>query len=58
MGGAAVLNDDFNPFTAFTSVEGPLGLDVQNLLDVTGIQQDFLDTIFGLIGPLGGLFTN
>ena len=52
------LNNDFNPFTAFAELEAPLGQDIENLLEVTGIQQDVLDPIFGLIGPLGGLFTS
>jgi PE-PPE domain len=51
------LNNDFNPFTLFTDVEAPIGQDIQNLLTETGIQQDILDPIFGLLGPLGGLFT-
>jgi hypothetical protein len=41
------LNDAFDPFTLFTQIEGPLGQDVQNLLDVTGIQQDFFTPFFG-----------
>ncbi|MGA9493042.1 MAG: PE-PPE domain-containing protein [Mycobacterium sp.] len=52
------LNTDFNPFTAVIDLEGPLGADIQNLLDLTGIQQDLLDPILGLVGPLGGLFTS
>jgi hypothetical protein len=52
------LNTDFNPFTAFDAVEGPIGQDIQTLLDDTGIQQDLLDPILGLFGPLGGLFTS
>jgi len=52
------LNNDFNPFTLFTAVEGPIGQDIQNLLLETGIQQDLLDPILGLIGPLGGLITS
>jgi PE-PPE domain len=52
------LNTDFNPFTAFIDIEGPLGADIQNLLDLTGIQQDLLDPVFGLVGTLGGLFTS
>jgi hypothetical protein len=30
----------------------------ENLLVATGIQQDILDPILGLFGPLGGLFTS
>lgn len=52
------LNDDFNPFTAFIAIEGPLGQGVQNLLDITGIQQDLLNPILGLFGVLGGIFTS
>jgi PE-PPE domain len=52
------LNNDSNPFTAFAELEAPLGQDIENLLEATGIQQDILDPIFGLIGPLGGLFTS
>jgi hypothetical protein len=47
-----------HPFTAFIDIEGPLGPDFQNLLELTGIQQDLLDPVLGLIGPLGGLFTS
>jgi hypothetical protein len=52
------LNTDFNPFTAFIDIEGPLGAEIQNLLEITGIQQDLLDPGLGLIGLLGGLFTS
>jgi hypothetical protein len=52
------LNNDFDPYTAFTAVEGPLGQDVHNLLDLTGIQQDILNAILGLFGTLGGIFTS
>ena len=52
------LNTDFNPFTAFIDIEGPIGADIQNLLDVTGIQQDLLDPLLGLVGTLGGMFTS
>jgi len=52
------LNDDFNPFTAFIDLEAPLGADIQNLLDLTGIQQDLIDPLAGLVGTLGGLFTS
>jgi len=41
-----------------TAIEGPIGQDIENLLELTGIQQDVLDPIFGLIGPLGGLLTS
>ena len=41
-----------------TAIEGPIGQDIENLLELTGIQQDVLDPIFGLIRPLGGLFTS
>jgi hypothetical protein len=46
------------PVAAFIDIEGPLGPDFQNLLELTGIQQDLLDPVLGLIGPLGGLFTS
>jgi hypothetical protein len=52
------LNNDFNPFTLFSSVEAPIGQDIESVLEETGIQQDLLDPIFGLIGPLGGLITS
>ncbi len=52
------LNTDFNPFTALIDLEGPLGADIQNLLELTGIQQDLLDPVFGLVGSLGGMFTS
>ncbi|MFZ1164135.1 PE-PPE domain-containing protein [Mycobacterium sp.] len=52
------LNTDFNPFTAFIDVEGPLGADIQNLLEITGIQQDLLDPVLGLVGTIGGMFTS
>ena len=52
------LNNDFNPFTLFSSLEAPIGQDIETVLEETGIQQDLLDPIFGLIGPLGGLITS
>jgi PE-PPE domain len=52
------LNTDFNPFTAFIDIERPLGADIQNLLEITGIQQDLLDPVLGLVGSLGGMFTS
>ena len=52
------LNTDVNPFTAFIDVEAPLGAGIQNLLEITGIQQDLLDPVLGLVGTLGGLFTS
>lgn len=52
------LNTDFDPFTAFIDVEGPIGTGIQNLLDLTGIQPDLLDPVLGLVGSLGGLFTS
>jgi hypothetical protein len=51
------LNDDVNPFTAFTAIEGPLGTDIQNLLDLSGIQQDLLNPVLSLLGTVGGIFT-
>jgi hypothetical protein len=55
---ATDLNTDFNPFTAFIDVEAPLGAGLQNLLEITGIQQDLLDPVLGAVGTLGGLFTS
>jgi hypothetical protein len=55
---ATDFNTDFNPFTAFIDVEAPLGAGIQNLLEMTGIQQDLLDPVLGLVGTLGGLFTS
>ena len=52
------LNADFNPFTAFDELEGPIGQDIETLLVETGIQQDVLVPLLGIIGPLGGLFTS
>jgi PE-PPE domain len=52
------LNNDFNPFLAFSALEAPIGQDIETLLMDTGIQQNILDPIFGLIGPLGGLITS
>ena len=52
------LNNAFDQLTAFTEAEGPLGTDIENLLEQTGIQQDVLDPVLGLIGSLGGLVTS
>jgi hypothetical protein len=52
------LNADFNPFTAYDELEGTIGKGIENLLVETGIQQDILDPILGLVGSLGGLFTS
>jgi hypothetical protein len=54
----AQLNADFNPFTAFLAIEGPMGEAIQDLLNETGIQQAVIDPILGFIGPFGGLFTS
>ena len=35
-----------------------LGAGIQNLLELTGIQQDLLDPVLGLVGALGGIFTS
>ena len=51
------LNSAFDPFTAFSELEGPLGTDIDNLLELSGIQQDVLDPMLGLVGTLGGIFT-
>jgi len=39
-------------------VEAPIGQGIQNLLEITGIQQDLLDPVLGLVGTLGGLVTS
>ncbi len=52
------LNTDFNPFTALIDAEAPIGTGIQNLLDLTGIQQDLLDPVLGLVGSIGGMFTS
>jgi hypothetical protein len=52
------INTDFDPFTLFTSIEGPIGEDIQTLLNDTDIQQDLLNPLLGLVGTLGGLFTS
>jgi hypothetical protein len=52
------LSTDANPFTALIDTEGPLGAGIQNLLELTGIQQDLLDPVLGLVGSLGGLLTS
>jgi hypothetical protein len=52
------LNNAFDPFTIYDQIEGPIGQDIENLLVETGIQQNVLDPILNLIGPLGGLFTS
>jgi hypothetical protein len=52
------INTDFDPFTLFTSIEGPIGEDIQTLLNDTGIQQAILDPLLGLVGTLGGIFTS
>jgi hypothetical protein len=46
------------PVTVFIDIEGPLGADIQNLLELTGIQQDLLDPVLALVGSLGGIFTS
>jgi PE-PPE domain len=52
------LNNAFDPFTLFSEMEGPIGQDIQNLLEQTDIQQAVIDPILGLFGPLAGLFTS
>jgi hypothetical protein len=52
------LNANFDPFTLFTSVEGPIGEDIQTLLNDSGIQQFLLDPLLGLVGTFGGIFTS
>ncbi|MGO8965663.1 MAG: PE-PPE domain-containing protein [Mycobacterium sp.] len=51
------LNNSFDPFTLFTDIEGPIGQDIENLLEQTDIQQAVIDPILGLFGPLAGIFT-
>jgi hypothetical protein len=41
------LNDAFDPFTIFTQLEGPPAQDIQNVLDLTGVQQDLIAPFFG-----------
>jgi hypothetical protein len=43
--------------TLFAELEAPIGQDIENPLEATGIQQDILDPFLGLIGAPGGLFT-
>jgi PE-PPE domain len=52
------LNSAFDPFTAFSELEGPLGTEMENMLELSGMQQDVLDPILGLVGTLGGIFTS
>jgi hypothetical protein len=52
------LNTSVNPFTAFIDLEAPIGQGIQNLLELSGIQQDLLDPVLGLVGPLGGMLTS
>ena len=54
----SALNVDFNPITEWIAQEAPLGQDIEVLLELSGIQQGVLDPLFGLIGPLGALFTS
>jgi hypothetical protein len=41
------INDDVNPFTLVDQLEGPIGQDIQDLLNATGIQQDLIAPFFG-----------
>jgi PE-PPE domain len=41
------INDDVNPFTLVDQLEGPIGQDIQDLLNATGIQQDLVAPFFG-----------
>jgi hypothetical protein len=52
------LNANFDPFTLFTSVEGPIGEDIQTLLNDSGIQEFLLEPLLGLVGTFGGIFTS
>lgn len=49
---ASAINDVFNPFTAFTAIEGPIGQGIQDLLDLTGIQTYLLDPVLELVGTV------
>jgi hypothetical protein len=51
------LNNAFNPFTDLIDLERPIGEAIEDVLMATGVQQDLLDPILGLIGPLGESFT-
>ena len=51
------VNADFNPFILAIDLERPIGEAIEDVLTATGIQQDLLDPILGLIGPLGEVFT-
>jgi hypothetical protein len=52
------LNSAFDPFTLFTELEGPIGQDIETLLEQTDIQQALIDPILGAFGPLAGLVTS
>jgi hypothetical protein len=52
------LNNSFDPFTLFTGLEGPIGTDIETLLEQTDVQQALIDPILGLVGTLGGIFTS
>jgi hypothetical protein len=54
----SAINDAFNPFTASTELEAPLGQAIQSLLDLTGIQQDVLDPVLGLFGSFGSFLAS
>jgi hypothetical protein len=41
------FNNAFDPFTLFTQLEGPLGQDIQDVLNLSGIQQDVITPFFG-----------
>jgi hypothetical protein len=41
------FNDAVDPFTLFIQLEGPLGQDIQTVLDVSGLQQDLITPFFG-----------
>ena len=51
------LNTSFDPFTLFTQAEGPIGENIETLLEQTDIQQALIDPILGAFGSLGGIFT-
>lgn len=51
------LNNAFDPFTDLIELERPVGEAIEDVLMATGVQQDLLDPILGLIGSLGESFT-
>lgn len=52
---ASWFNDNINPIAAVLQLEGPIGQDIQNVLDLTGIQQQVLDPVIELFPPIVAL---